>query len=358
MPASGSRSRIAVLGGGGFLGSHIVPALLARRDCVVEAVDLTFDKLAVPASDRLVLTRANIDEPGVLDKVVERADTVLSLTALCNPALYNKDPLAVIDANYTDLVPLVKLCAKRGRWLLHFSTCEVYGVVALDGAGQPTRTMNEDDTGLFLGPVHKERWSYAAAKQLLERLIWAYGNHAGLRFTIVRPFNVIGPRMDFVPGVDGEGIPRVLANFMGALLRGESLPLVDGGHQRRSFICVDDFVDGILAILERPLVCQGQILNLGAPDNDVSIRGLAELMRAAYTMVTGTGAPPTQDVTAEDFYGAGYDDTRERLPDVSKATRLLNWTARTTLADMLPPIVADYVARYRSARSRAAAGAA
>ena len=71
--------------------------------------------------------------------------------------------------------------------------------------------MIEDETALWLGPVHKERWSYACAKQLLERVIFAQGRHAGLPFTIIRPFNVIGPRMDFVDGVDGEGIPRVLA---------------------------------------------------------------------------------------------------------------------------------------------------
>ncbi|HSS39682.1 MAG TPA: NAD-dependent epimerase/dehydratase family protein [Polyangia bacterium] len=234
--------RIAILGAGGFVGSHLVPHLAARADTEgadteIVAVDRNLDKLA----DRLPGVRrieADIGQPGLLDHVARDADVVVSLTAICNPALYNTRPLDVIDANFTDLVPLVKLCAARRRWLIHFSTCEVYGRSALDATGRPMRAMVEDETALFLGPVARERWTYAAAKQLLERVIWAHGRHGGLPFTIVRPFNVIGPRMDFIPGIDGEGVPRVLACFLNALMRGRPLQLVEGGRQRRSFLDV------------------------------------------------------------------------------------------------------------------------
>jgi UDP-apiose/xylose synthase len=344
---SSPQERIAVLGAGGFLGSHLVPALLARRPCVVDAVDVTFDKLA--ASDRVQRIQARLDRPGLLEELTGRCQIVLSLTAICTPAQYNVDPLGVIDAAYTDLVPLVKLCAAQRRWLVHFSTCEVYGRLALDGEGRPSAKMTEDETALFLGPVHKERWSYSCAKQLLERVIYAHGRHGALPFTLVRPFNVIGPRMDFVPGVDGEGVPRVLASFMGALMRGEPLPLVDGGSQRRSFLSVADFADGVLRILERPAASQGQIFNLGNPANDVTIRALAEALRAAYTRAApGTPVPSLREVTADEFYGEGYDDTRERVPDIEKAQRLLGWQPQATLEEMLPEIVVDYRARYLS----------
>jgi UDP-apiose/xylose synthase len=350
--------RVAVLGAGGFLGSHLVPALLARTGAVVDAVDVTFAKLAPTPGDRVRRIQARLDRPGLLDELTSRCDVVVSLTAICNPAVYNRDPLAVIDASYTDLVPLVKLCAARRRWLVHFSTCEVYGRLALDGEGRPTERMHEDTTAMFLGPVAKERWSYACAKQLLERVIFAHGAHGTLPFTIVRPFNVIGPRMDWLPDLDGEGVPRVLASFMGALLRGQALPLVDGGEQRRCFISVDDFVDGVVHILERPQACQGEILNLGNPDNDVSIRVLAELLRQTYALcVPGAPVPGVVEVTAEALYGPGYDDSRERIPDIGKARRLLDWRPATSLAAMLPGIVDDYVARYAPllSRSRAAA---
>src|SRR6185503_4838228 len=110
---------------------HLVPALLERRRCTIDAVDLSFDKLAPSAGDRVRRIQASIDAPGLLDP----------LTALCNPSLYNTRPLEVIDASYTDLVPLAKLCAARGKWLIHLSTCEVYGRVALDRAGRPMARM-------------------------------------------------------------------------------------------------------------------------------------------------------------------------------------------------------------------------
>ena len=245
------------------------------------------------------------------------------------------------------------LAASEARVLLT-STCEVYGRLALDPEGHPTLRMHEDSTALFLGPVARERWSYACAKQLLERVIFAHGTHGGLPFTIVRPFNVIGPRMDWLPDIDGEGVPRVLAAFMGALLRGQPLPLVDGGEQRRCFISVDDFVDGVVRILEHPQACQGQILNLGNPANDVSIRTLAELLRQTYALcVPGAPVPGVSEVTGEALYGPGYDDSRERIPDIDKAERLLGWRPSTSLAAMLPAIVDDYVARYAPLLSRA-----
>lgn len=342
--------RVAVLGAGGFIGCHLVPALLERSDrYAIDAVDITLDKLET-RSPRVQRIQARLDAPGLLDDLTTRCDVIVSLTALCNPALYNTQPLAVIDANYTDLVPLVKLCAARGNRLIHLSTCEVYGRQALDGAGNAMPYMVEDETALCLGPVHKERWSYAAAKQLLERVIWAHGQHAGLRFTLVRPFNVIGPRMDFIPGVDGEGIPRVLASFMHALLTGGDLLLVDGGAQRRSFVSVDEFVDALLRIVERPEPCAGQILNLGNPANDVTIRELARMVVAAYRGRRPGGPPPrVRTVTADELYGAGYDDSVVRVPSITRAQRLLDWQPRATLEQMLPGIIDDYLARYEPA---------
>lgn len=339
--------RIAVLGAGGFLGSHLVPALLRLPGVVIEAIDANLQKLEC-ADARVLRRTVRIEEPGLLAELAERCDLLLSLTALCTPALYNTDPLAVIDANYTELVPLVKECARRGKRLIHFSTCEVYGKTALNSDGVPSATMSEDDTALFLGPVSRERWSYACAKQLLERLIWAHGQHAGLEFSIIRPFNVIGPRMDFLPGVDGEGVPRVLASFMDALLRGNELMLVDGGEQKRSFISVDEFVEGVVRVVERRSEARGQIFNLGAPANNVRIRDLAELLGAEFqSQCPSAPAPRLRSISAEEFYGPGYDDSAERVPDIGKAERLLSFAPRVTLSQMLPGIVRDYVTRYR-----------
>ena len=338
--------RIAVLGAGGFIGSHLVPALVERFGCEVDAVDIDLEKLECrdPRVHRIL---ARVEDPGLVEEVTGRSRVVLSLTALCNPALYSTIPLEVIDANFTHLLPLVKSCAERRRWLIHFSTAEVYGLRAVDASGDPASEMNEDQSGLLLGPVNRERWSYACAKQLLERVIWAHGQHGSLPFTIIRPFNTIGPRMDFLPGIDGEGTPRVLASFMGQLLRGEPLQLVDGGQQRRSFMAISDMVEAIGRVIERSKPCQGQILNLGNPRNEVSIAELAHALARAFLQVVPQASEPRfEHVSAADFYGPGYDDTEQRIPDIAKARRLLSWQPQASLSEMLPGIVSDYVRRY------------
>jgi len=155
--------------------------------------------------------------------------------------------------------------------------------------------------------------------------------------------------MDFIPGVDGQGIPRVLATFMHALLTGQDLVLVDGGRQRRSFLYVDEFANALLHIIDRPELCQGQIINLGNDKNDVSIRTLARKMASAFrAQRPNARAPRLRTQTAAEFYGAGYEDSIVRIPSMAKAARLLDWRPNMTLAQMLPPIVADYLARYES----------
>ena len=341
-----SSARIAVLGAGGFIGSHLVPGLLDRFDCRIDAVDVDLHKLeCVDARVRRI--EARVEDAGLVEQVTRRCQVVISLTALCNPAQYSTIPLEVIDANFTHLLPLVTRCSERKVRLIHFSTAEVYGRRALDSQGEPTERMNEDDSCFLLGPVERERWTYSCAKQLLERVIWAQGRHGALPFTIIRPFNTIGARMDYLPGIDGEGTPRVLACFMSALLRGQPLPLVNGGEQRRAFMDVSDMVEAVCRVLERPKQSDGQIFNLGNPENDVSIAELAQMLAAAFTPLLREREPARfETVSAEAVYGPGYDDTQQRIPDVSKAQRLLGWTPQKSLAETLPPIVRDYVERY------------
>jgi UDP-apiose/xylose synthase len=339
-------TRIAVLGAGGFIGSHLTPALAERFGCEVDAVDVDFEKLQSD-DPRIHRRRARVEEPGVVEDVTARAQLVISLTALCNPALYSTMPLEVIEASFTHLLPLVRLCTERNVRLIHFSTAEVYGRHALNSSGEPVLEMNEDDSCCVLGPVHRERWTYACAKQLMERVIFAHGLHKRLDFSIVRPFNTIGPRMDYLPGVDGEGIPRVLACFIHQLMRGEPLQLVEGGRQRRAFMAVADMVDAVCRMIERPRACRGQILNLGNSANELSIAELGRLLALEFVkLVPAAPAPRFEHVSAAEFYGVGYDDTEQRVPDIAKARRLLDWQPTVGLGEMLPEIVRDYVGRY------------
>jgi len=339
----GGAARICVLGGGGFVGSHLVEALLAHPAARLTVIDTSLARLGhLDDGPRLQRIEGSVADEALLAAGVAPADLVLSLTALCVPSLYNTQPVRVIDANFTELLPLVELCARRRRWLVHFSTCEVYGRPPASAA-----LMSEEETPLVLGPIRAERWTYSCAKQLLERLIWARGARGELPFTIIRPFNVIGPRMDFIPGVDGEGTPRVLACFIEALLRQRPLPLVDGGHQRRSFIYIDDFVEAVLGVLRHRAACEGEILNIGDPTNDITIAELARRMIEIYARrFGGDPALPCRSVPAQELYGEGYEDVERRIPDISKIQARTGWAPRTGLDRALARIFADYTARY------------
>jgi nucleoside-diphosphate-sugar epimerase len=130
-------------------------------------------------------------------------------------------------------------------------------------------------------------------------------------------------------------------------LREEEQLLVDGGHQRRSFVSVDEFSAAIVRIVARPQACRGEIINVGNPANDVSIRELGHALAREYAaQVPEAASARFRSVSAEAFYGPGYDDSARRIPDIGKAQRLLGWQPRETLLQMLPGIVRDYVARY------------
>src|SRR5690606_37084058 len=278
-----------------------------------------------------------------LEDMLGECDAVISLAAICNPSQYNTKGVDVIESNFIQARRIADICARAGKWLIQFSTSEVYGQTLAHWTGSGDARpelyeMDEESTPLLLGPVSSLRWSYACAKQLLERYILALHEERGLAYTIIRPFNFLGPRMDFLPGREGDGLPRVLACFTGALLDGRPLPLVDGGSARRTFLAVEEAVAAIGLMLKKPEAARNQIFNLGNPANETTIRGLAESMRAAAAEITGDSrflAIPLADVSAEEFSGRGYADSDRRMPRVSKALRLLGWKAETPLPVIL-----------------------
>jgi UDP-apiose/xylose synthase len=357
---------ICILGCGGFIGSHLVERILAGTDWYVLGIDRSSAKIDGCLSDpRFTFAKADVDSPGVADGFIGRSDIVVSLVALCNPSLYNTIPLEVIKSNFTRPMAIVETCSRLKKWLVHFSTCEVYGTTVSHAAQRPfdprTDIFSEDATPLVLGPVSAQRWTYACAKQLLERAIFAHGFEHGLEYTIVRPFNFIGPRMDFLPGTCGvEGVPRVLACFMDALLSGKPLKLVDGGINFRSFTYIDDAIDALMAILSQPEKAKGRIFNIGNPANETTIAGLAELMIRIYRELRpeSAGSPAViQTVASTEFYGEGYEDSDRRIPDISKAQTLLSWKPMTSLAEAMRMTMAHYIREYGGAHTDSCAHA-
>ena len=333
---------VTVFGAGGFVGSHITERLL-RDGHVVTGVDTTTEKLVSLGHPNLTFHCTDVrTSDSLLDEAIFSADTVVDLVAHANPSIYVESPLEVFDVNFRANLDIVERCVRHERRLIQFSSAEVYGTFATD---EPAVT--EASTPLCYGPIDKHRWIYACAKQLLERVIHAYGLEGSLEFTIIRPFNFVGPRLDYLVEAGSVGGPRVVPHFISALLTGGPMHLVDSGEGHRTFLHVDDATDAFMAVLEQPAAAYNRIFNVGAPGNDISIRDLAYLLRALYEELTGR-EPPCEVVTisGEDFYGPGYDDAHRLPPDIS-AIRALGWEPRHDLRSALTGTLASYLGDER-----------
>ncbi|PON39578.1 NAD(P)-binding domain containing protein [Trema orientale] len=381
---------ICMIGAGGFIGSHLCEKLMAETPHKVLALDVYNDKIkhllepdTAEWADRIQFHRLNIKHDSRLEGLIKMADLTINLAAICTPADYNTRPLDTIYSNFIDALPVVKYCSENGKRLIHFSTCEVYGktIGSFLPKDSPLRqdpeyyVLKEDASPCIFGSIEKQRWSYACAKQLIERLIYAEGAENGLEFTIVRPFNWIGPRMDFIPGIDGpsEGVPRVLACFSNNLLRREPLKLVDGGESQRTFIYIKDAIEAVLLMIclhlvllaynddnssqENPARANGHIFNVGNPNNEVTVRQLAEMMTEVYSKVSGepTLDVPTVDISSREFYGVGYDDSDKRIPDMTIINRQLGWNPKTSLWDLLESTLTYQHRTYAEAIKKAIA---
>lgn len=357
--------KILNLGAGGFIGSHLTERLL-REGHRVTAVDIYAEKLdGFLRHKNLTFIQQDIRQSEWdLGGLVEDADLVVDLIAYANPGLYVRMPLEVFRLNFVENLKIADACVRQNKRLIQFSTCEVYGRTATtlktariaDPEDPIHATFAEDESELILGPVCKHRWIYSCAKQLLERVLHAYGLERNFNYTIIRPFNFIGPRIDFLPS-ERDGIPRVFSFFMDALLHGTEMKLVDGGTQRRCYTYIADAIDCIYRIvIDAEGVCNRQIFNIGSPQNEISIRQLAEMMKEIYAArfrVPDVPLPRIVSVAGDEFYGDGYEDSDRRIPDITKARTLLHWEPKWELREMLESTMKYFVDEYRNAKGQA-----
>lgn len=332
--------RIAILGAGGFVGSHLVDHLLSRSEHVVVGLDITDEKLTGILGENFTFHAADIRRaPVLLNEVVREADLVVDLVAYANPSIYVTSPIEVFELNFIQNLWIAKLCMKYGKRLIQYSSAEVYGK-ASEGEAYA-----EETTDFVHGPINKQRWIYASAKMLLERLLYAHGSEGQLEYTILRPFNFIGSRLDYLVPPGSIGGPRVFAHFMSALLSGGPMYLVDGGHAHRAFLHIADANAGFQVLLDRPEEARNQIFNIGNPNNNLTIRELAHLMRELYEELTGE-MPSSRvlEISGEEFYGRGYEDSDRLPPDILRL-RALGWEPTHDLRSTFGDAMAYYLER-------------
>ena len=217
---------------------------------------------------------------------------------------------------------------------------------------------DEDSSRLILGPINKQRWIYSASKQLLDRVIWAYGQSRELRFTLFRPFNWLGPRLDSLEAAR-IGSSRAITQLILNLVEGTPLLLIDGGEQKRCFTDVSDGIECLFRIIENKNgVCDGKIFNIGNPHNEASIKELAELLikeferhalRSRFPALAGL-----REIESRSYYGEGYQDVTHRRPSIRNARKHLSWEPRIPL-DVSVAQTLDYFLRDHLERQDAGA---
>ena len=252
--------KILILGVNGFIGSHLSEAILKTTDWEVYGMDLQDDKLETCIGDpRFHFVEGDITiNKEWIEYHVRKCDVVLPLVAIATPAIYVSDPLRVFELDFEANLAIVRYCVRYNKRVVFPSTSEVYGM-------SPDEEFDEETSNLVLGPIAKQRWIYSCSKQLLDRVIHAYGLKGQLRYTLFRPFNFIGPRLDNIMAAN-EGSSRVLTQFLGNILRGKDIQLVDGGAQKRCFIYIDDAIQALMKIIEnKDGVANQRIFNIGFP---------------------------------------------------------------------------------------------
>ena len=327
---------IAILGAGGFIGSNLIEYLMERGEHRLVGVDITDEKLAGIGGPQFRFIKADVSQNrDLVEDVVRDTDVVVDLIAYANPSIYVESPLEVVDLNFFENHRIVEMCVRHQKRLIQYSTAEVYG--------HPTDEFYFEDTSdLRLGPIHKQRWIYSAAKQLLERVVYAHGQAGDLDFTLVRPFNFVGPRFDYLVPSESMGGPRLFAHFMSALLSGGPMYLVDGGWRHRSFTHIADANTAFEILLDHP-GARNEIFNIGNPAINVTVRQVAELMCDLYEELTGKPAPcELVEVDGETFYGIGYEDT-DRVPPSIDKLRALGWEPRHGLRDIFRDAMLTYL---------------
>ena len=340
--------RVLILGVNGFIGNALTERILQTTDWHVSGLDIGSDKIAAFLSNpRFTYLEGDIAiNKEWIEYQIKKCDVVLPLVAIATPSAYVKEPLAVFELDFEENLRIVKQAVRYGKRVVFPSTSEVYGMC-------PDAEFDEDFSNLVYGPIRKQRWIYSCSKQLLDRVIWAYGER-GLAFTLFRPFNWFGPHLDDIDSPK-EGSSRVLTQFLHNILYGEPIKLVDGGTQRRSFTYISDGIDALMAILENRGGCaDGGIFNIGNPANDLSIRELAKLLIREVGACPGYEETASKaqitDVTASDYYGEGYQDILTRVPSIRRARESLGWEPKVSMADGVRQTLAYYLKGRRATR--------
>lgn len=312
--------RYLVTGGAGFIGSHLVDRLIGQ-DCRVTVLDnlSTGNERNLDGSrDRIELVHGSVLDPVLVDELVADADVIVHLAAAVGVNLIVERPLHSFITNIKGSENVLEAAHRYRRKVMMVSTSEIYG--------KNTDGPFKEDDDRVIGSTKIARWGYSTSKAVDEILSFAYHREKGLPVVVVRLFNTVGPRQT---GAYGMVIPR----FVDQALTGDPLTVFGDGQQTRCFCHVDDVVTALLGLIDEPKA-EGEVFNVGSSE-EVTIIELAERVIAA----AGSRSIISKVPYEEAFEGGGYEDMRNRVPDVSRIGSLIGWKPTQSLDEIIAGVI-------------------
>ncbi len=302
---------VLVTGGAGFIGSHLIEALLSQGNSV-----LCVDNLFTGRKDNIVPflpdARFEFIRHDVVSPILLEVDQIYHLACPASPVHYQNNPIKTLKTSVLGTLNMLGLAKRvKARFLLA-STSEVYG----DPLIHP---QSEDYCG-NVNPVGP-RACYDEGKRAAETLVVGYQNYNGVNVAMGRIFNTYGPRM-----LPDDG--RVVSNFICQALRNEDLTVYGDGSQTRSFCYVADLVDGLIKLMDSSL---SGPFNLGNP-HEITI---SELAHRVLEMIP-------QSASRVVYKPLPADDPVRRRPDISAAKERLGWQPTVPLEEGLAETVAFF----------------
>lgn len=315
--------RYLVTGGAGFIGGHLVEALLKGGHEVAAIDDMSTGEIgnlaAVAGHSHFELVTDDILKSEELDRLVAKADVVFHLAAAVGVELVVHDPVRTIVTNVHGTERVLRLAAKHGRRIIITSTSEVYGK-------SEKETFSEKDD-LLIGPPTNSRWSYACSKLLDEFFLMAFNRDMALKGTVVRLFNTVGPRQT---GRYGMVLPR----FVSSALKGSPLQVYGSGRQTRCFCHVRDTVRALIGLAGSDSAAGG-VYNIGNT-RSISIEELAKLVIQRCASKSAIAHIPY-----EEAYEAGFEDMLRRAPDISSIKQAIGWEPQISLETIIDDVIAQ-----------------
>ena len=299
------RMRILITGGAGFVGSHLSERLLGAGHEVI-AVDNFYTGSKNNVAHLRENPRFEIIRHDVTWPLYVEVDAIYNLASPASPIHYQHDPVQTTKTNVVGAINMLGLAKRLGVPILQASTSEVYGDPEVHP--QPEAYWGKVNP---IGP----RACYDEAKRVAETLFFDYHRQHDLKIRVARIFNTYGPRMAADDG-------RVVSNFIVQALRGEPITIYGDGTQTRSFCYVDDLVSGLIALMDNTSSETGPV-NLGNPGEFT----MSELATLVLEMTGSKSSLEHRDLP--------QDDPKQRQPDISKATKVLNWEPAVALKDGL-----------------------